>query len=284
MSLTNNRKSLIAALVTGALVFVIFGSITLKTPDTVQTAPSYQFVVAKTDIKKDDKIKEENVEIKDFQVNIEGTYKATGELIGRVAKQDITAGKPIMQAFIQPIDVQDDPLKGVEPDEGFRAVPLLIKKSSLPPYVATNARFDLFTRENTMKVENLRILAILDTSKDGANKMLLLEIKNEDVPAFIKYQVDTKGFIFLQKNTGEYGEYKFVDFEKIKKQQEEKTAKQTARRTSGAVSGEIPSLKNIPDIEDIPYVGSKNVQTKEPPISGKGVEIIVGNTKSRVEF
>ena len=44
--------------------------------------------------------------------------------------------------------------------------------------------------------------------------MLILEIKSEDVPTFIKYQVSTKGFIFLQKNKSDVGEYKVFDIQK----------------------------------------------------------------------
>ena len=70
----------------------------------------------------------------------------------------------------------------------------------MPPYISLNDRFDLATKDNLMIIENLKILNILDPTKDESNKMLILEIKSEDVPTFIKYQVSTKGFIFLQKN------------------------------------------------------------------------------------
>lgn len=281
MSLMNNRKSLIAATVASAMVFVIVGSLILKTPpkEIQSNLPKYQYVISKTDIKKGDVIKEEDIEMKDFGINIEGTYKATGELIGRNAKTDIASGKPIIKNFIEEIKIKQEKI-GIEPQEGYRAIPVLIRKSAMPPYLSTETRFDLFTRENSMKIENLKILNVLDPTRDESNKMLVLEIKNSDVSAFIEYQVKTKGFIFLQKNPNDVGEYKFIDIEKAEQAKIRKEAENRAKNETGLPSVPVIGKISPDDIQNInELIPANNVNTHK-----KEVEVIVGTQKTKVEF
>lgn len=269
MSLINNKKSLVAAIATGVVVFVAFGWMTLRTPTKqIDTTPivKNQYVTAKVDIKKGDTIKEEHIEIKEYPINIDGTYKATGELLGRDAQADIAAGKPILKKFIKEIIVKDGVPKGIEPAQGYRAIPLLVKKSQLPPYISTEAKFDLFTKENSMKIENLKLLNVLNPTKDESNKMLILEVKTSDVSAFIKYQLETKGFIFLQKNPEEYGEYNFVDIQK-----EKLLAEQNAL---------VKIEPELPPIDKLPLIGVDD----ETYSSIKEVEVVVGKEKTKVEF
>lgn len=271
MSLMKNRKSLMLAVVAAALVFVTFGSITIKTqPKQSVSGPSFQYVVSKTDIKKGDTIKEEDVEIKDFKVNIEGTYKASGEVIGRTADADISAGKPIIKDFIAVIDIANK-AKGAEPVSGFRAVPVLIRADSIPPYLAANSKFDLFTRESSMKIENVRILNILDPANNTSNKMLVLEIKNADVQRFIEYQTKTKGFIFVQKSPDEYGDYKFYDI-----------LKSSGNRVLSSAS--YYDSDTLPSIEKLPPEIDEYTQNAGYYSGGKQVELIVGNKRSKMEF
>lgn len=281
MSLINNKKSLFIAIVLGALVFVIVGCLVLQVnPSQAPVQSVHQYVIAKTDIKKGDTVKEENVEIKDLGVNIDGTYKATGEIIGRVADKDIVAGRPIMKAFIKEIVVKEQPKEGELPKEGFRAVPMLVRKSSMPPYITTGALFDLFTKENSMKIENLKILNILDPSKDQTNKMLVLEIKNSDVATFINYQVETKGFIFLQKNPNEYGNYKFYNLAGT-------TPAKTKTYYSSNREVALPPINKLEE-ENIQPISNlvKNNDLSEPVSNKnrKAVEVIVGNNKTTMEF
>lgn len=282
MSLMNNRKSLFISVCTGAFVFLGIGYCVLNPQEKVvqKPAPEYQYVVAKVDIKKDSKIKEDDVEIKEFPISIEGAYKATGEIIGRSVNKDIEAGKPVVKNFIVKLELNDKPTS-IEPETGFRAVPMLIKKTAMPPYLSTDARFDLFTRENTMKIENLKILNVLSPTDDKNNKMLILEIANKDVSDFIKYQVQSKGFIFLQKNPDEYGSYKFYDLEKIKQEEdrikEEKELQEMMKLYAKANIPEIPPIDKI----DGEIIDAGNIK---PEKQLKQVEIIVGSTKSKVEF
>ena len=89
----NNRKSLIAATIAAIFVLALFGTITFKNEnkktETKQSTPQYQYVSAKNAIKKNAVIKEEDVEIKMSPASLVGSYKATGEVVGRKAKQDI---------------------------------------------------------------------------------------------------------------------------------------------------------------------------------------------------
>lgn len=287
MSLMNNRKSIIAATVAALFVLIIFGSITFngnKQKVTESKAPQFQYVVAKNIIKKNAVIKEEDVEIKTSSVAIGGTYKATGEIIGRKAKQDIEIGKPVTKNSIQEIKIKEEPKEGIKPKEGYRAIPILVRKSSMPPYISLNDRFDLATKDNLMIIENLKILNILDPTKDESNKMLILEIKSEDVPTFIKYQVSTKGFIFLQKNKEDIGEYKFVD---IKKQEEEKKKAEEKKMLEemikqASIPANLPPIEKIKDNNDqIPELQTGSFVA---PTKGKEVEVIVGNSKTKMEF
>ena len=122
-----------------------------------------------------------------------------------------------------------------------------------------------------MNIENLQILSILDGKGTGGNKILVLEIKNGDVPKFLEYAQQTKGFIFAQKNTDEYGEYKFIDLNK------------------STISPGAPIKSEIP--EHLPSIGvlgdsSDNVAngTIEGYVPKKEVEVIVGNQKTTMEF
>ena len=279
MSLMNNRKSLIAATVAALFVLIIFGSITFNgnMQKPIEDKPEYQYVAAKNAIKKNAVIKEEDVEIKMSPVEIGGTYKGTGEIIGRKAKQDIEIGKPVVKAFIQEIKIIEEP-KGVKPKEGYRAIPILIKKSSLPPYISLDDRFDLATKDNCMIIENLKILNMLDPTRDESNKMLILEIKSTDVPTFIKYQVSTKGFVFLQKNKEDIGEYRFID---VKKQEEErKTFESMLRQANEPVN--LPPIERIKDNND--QISDFQSSGFVAPRKGKEVEVIVGNSKTKMEF
>lgn len=263
MSLIKNNKSLVMAALMATMVFVMFSFVIFKPPKKpTPQETTFQYVSAKTNIKKGEKLTEDNIEIKNFPVNINGTYLAMGEIIGREAETDIEAGKPILKNFIKAIIIKEEKPKSVEPAYGYRAVPLLIKKSQLPPYITTDAKFDVFTKENTLKIENLKLLNILELSKDPNNKMLILEIKSDDVATFIKYQMGTNGFIFLQKNPKEYGLYNFIDIGKEKKL--------TEQNALFEIDPELPPIDKLP---------IKTLQSEN-----KEVEIVIGNQKKKVNF
>ena len=278
MSFINNKKSLFYSSVAAVSVFGIFCLLLFNsTPKVVEKpkeASEYEYVVTTKDIKKGDIITEDDVEIKDLQMEMTGAYQKKADVIGRSTEEEIKAGMPVVKNFLKAIEVNNT--SNIEPKNGFRAVPLLIKISALPPYVSTNQLYDLFTRENSMKIENLKILSILDSTSGDGNKLLILEIKNSDVPAFIDNQVATSGFIFVQKNPEEYGEYKFS------------STKKSFNSDKDIISSEMPA--KLPDSAYLPPIS--DVMNNEPSISQpavnytdkKQVEIIVGNTKTKMEF
>ena len=286
MSLINNKKSTIFATAAALVVLFLFGSVTFKTTPQSQNVkqPEHLYVAAKNTIKKGEQIKEEDLEIKDFPIEINGAYKATGELIGRVAKQDIEAQKPVIKTFIKEIEITEQPKEGILPQEGYRAIPVLVQKSGLPPYISLSDRFDLATKENSMIIENLRILNILDPAKSDLNKMLILEIKNEDVSAFIAYQVKTKGLIFLQKNSEDIGEYKFTDIKKAELEKKKSEEKHALEDIPKKASNEpvLPPIDKIKDNTDSDIESHNTL--KERADNTKEVEIIVGSTKTKMEF
>ena len=103
MSLANNKKSLIIAALCACFAFVLVASIALpgsKQQKPVNTAPKYQYVVATREIKVGELIKEEDVAIKDYTINIPSAYKATGEVVGRDAMIKIEAGKPVVLGIV----------------------------------------------------------------------------------------------------------------------------------------------------------------------------------------
>ena len=283
MSLIHNQKSFIIAVVCTVIVAVALGSIVIgnnkNNADKSSDRGKYEYIVAVKDIKKGDSIKEEDVEIKDLGIEMTDAYKHKGDVVGRVAESDILPQKPIIKNFLKAIE----PIKTVtynEPQSGYRAIPFLIKKASMPPYLSVNQKFDLITKENSMRIENLRILDILDTTTNDGNKILLFEIKNSDLPTYVKYQNSSNGFIFLKKNPSEYGEYRFLDL--AKQTGEPKTA-------SSGMPSKMPDGEYLPPISDIvgydgenDSSGSKlnNTETSNK----KEVEVIIGDTKTKLEF
>ena len=278
MSFINNKKSLVYSTVAAISVFAIFCLLlfnsTPKAAEKPKETSDYEYVVTTKDIKKGDIITEDDVEIKDLQMEMTGAYQKKADVIGRSTEEEIKAGMPVIKNFLKTIEVNNS--ENVELKNGYRAVPLLIKASAIPSYVSTNKLFDLFTRENSMKIENLKILNILDSTSGDGNKLLILEIKKSDVPAFIDNQVATSGFIFVQKNPEEYGEYKFS------------SSKKSSDSNKDSASYEMPS--KLPDSAYLPPIS--DVMKGEPEISEpavdytnkKQVEIIVGNTKTKMEF
>ena len=276
MSFINNKKSLVYSTIAAISVFAVFCVLLFNSTPKVTEKPKetseYEYIVTVKDIKKGDVITEDDIEIKDLKMEMTGAYQKKADVIGRNADQEIKAGVPIIKNFLKAIEINNT--VNVEPKNGFRAVPLLIKASAMPPYVSTNQLYDLFTRENSMKVENLKILSILDSKSGDGNKILILEIKNSDVSSFIDNQVATSGFIFVQKNPDEYGEYKFSSSKK--------------NLNKDANFSEMPA--KLPDDAYLPPIS--DVMNNQPGISEpavdytnkKEVEIIVGNTKTKMEF
>lgn len=288
MPLTSNTKYMIFAIGAGAFVFFCFLLVVFKyngqgaaQDDDLVAKPKIEYVYFAKDIKKGATIKEEDIVVKESKVELDGAYKSKAEVLGQITSKDVTADKPVMKVFLKQKKIA---APGEEPVKGFRAIPILIKKASLPPYLETGQKFDLVTKEGDLKIENLKILNILEPTKNDANKMLLLEIKNSDVPVFIEHQIQTRGFVFLQKNPSEYGEYKFSA----------KNISKTSNSAAEAIPYKMPDSSYIPSIPDIPSISTdaslKEDESKIPNNdifdygNTKEVEVIIGDQKTKVEF
>lgn len=270
-----NIKSLVYSFITGFTVFIVGVYFVLNfTPKQPEPKPDYSYIVTTKDIKKNDVIKEEDLEIKKSQFEISDTYKNKNDLVGKTAQQDIAVGKPIIKHFIKEMTKQINTAQ--EPSAGFRAIPLLIKKSSMPPYLEIGQKFDLYTKEESMKIENVKILNILDPTTNDSNKMLILEINNADAPYFIEQIVKTKGVLLLQKNIEEYGNYKFTRLTNGNPEPEPKKS----TPTKSSVDEYIPPISELLNNNG----NTENKFTEEVQNEKKQVELIVGNTKTQVEF
>ncbi len=264
MSLLSNRKSLLIAMVAASFVFVMFGYITLKPEKQAKTTP-YNYVVAKTEIKKGAVIKDEDIGIKNFPINIQGTYTATGEVVGRKASADILPGKPVMVNFIEKTTVKAT--VDNTPRKGFRTVPVLITTDVVPKDINADMRFDFITSDDSMRIDNLRILDVVNAQSGRNSKIVLLEIKDNDVQTFLDNFGKIKGINILRKNPSDYGEYKF------------RIGKTIVKKTSGdVVSANSSSLPPIDRFQADPLSEYGSSYGKNQ------VEVIVGKTKKTMEF
>jgi len=279
MSFTNKRKPLVIAFIVAFIVAialgVLFNNVTFKTKEPVVSDFNYVYIT--TPVKKGDIIKEENVGLKDTKINLAGGYKDVHDVIGKTANMDMEEGKIVVEAFLS-----DTTKKLDGPAVGFRSVALPIAKSGIPPYVQAGKRYDLYTASNELKIENVRILDIVDQPNVSANQMIILEIQNSDVPSFVDCLKGKEKYILVQKNVQEYEPYKFYYSKKDK-------IPAKIERTDGYIPP-IDSLdRNIDKITDkqievldklkdsIDYELQKQ-QTK------KEVEVIVGSQKTKMEF
>lgn len=261
MSLLSNRKSLFIATVTAAAVFVMFGYMTLKPEQQAARTTEYNYVIAKNNIKKGDIIMDEDIAIKNFPINIQGTYRATGEILGRKAAVDIAAGKPVMTDFIEKPKVQNT--VDNTPNAGFRTVPVLITSEIVPKNVTPDMKFDFITSDNSLKIDNLRILEV-SAAQNKKSKIVLLEIKDKDVQAFLDGFSKVKGVNILKKNPDDYGEYKF----------------RSGYMPRKSADYNLPSDYKLPPVDKI----SSDPFNEYGLRRNNQVEVIVGNSKNTMEF
>lgn len=160
------------------------------------------YVVAKKKILKNHIISAEDVELKDLETTITNTYKDVKFVIGTKAAKDIEEGRPVLKTAITIISAAD------EPKPGFRAVSVIMPLTRMAPFVEDGAYIDIYTAENTIQAANVRVIKVLDTGSK-ANKLVLFEVKEEDVPAFIFGATEDK-IIPVQKNKDDKAAYSFA--------------------------------------------------------------------------
>lgn len=271
MSLANNKKSLTVAFVAFVaalgIIWQFAPNYNPKTKEPEKPLPEYVFT--KTAIKKGDIIKEENLQMKTSAMEFEGAFKSIDEVVGASANTNIEEDKILITTFVD----LPQALKSVIPSVGFRAVALPIAKSGIPPYVVAGKKYDLYTGSNSMKIENVKILSIIDQPENNSNKMIIFEIKNSDVPVFVS-NINKKGgdsYMLIEKNEADYGAYAFT-----KKNEEPKNG---VKLPPIVKDGYIPPIENLDN-----FLDDKNVQPVSNNIPKKEVEVIVGSNKTKMEF
>lgn len=273
MSLANNKKSLIVATVAFCAAFcIIWYWASNSTPKTKEAEnQTLEYVFTKTPIKKGDIIKEENLQMKKSVMEFEGAFKNISDVVGASANTNIEEDKIIIATFV---NLPQD-LKSAIPSVGFRAVALPIAKSGIPPYVIAGKKYDLYTGSNTMKIENVKVLNIIDQPENNSNKMIIFEIKNSDVPTFVD-SINKKGgdsYMLIEKNEADYGVYKFT-------KKEEEPKKET-KLPPLIKDGYIPPIENL---DNFLAPNEKNIEPVSNDVPKKEVEVIVGSNKTKMEF
>ena len=274
MRFARNFKSLAAAGITATIVCAIILSVTFnsnsgKEPEKV---PVYEYIVLTKDIKQGDVIKEEDITVKEFPMQIAEAHQGRADVIGRTANQDLEHDKPIMPPFLKPIIVTEKEDQDLRP--GYSAVPILINKGQLPPYVAKGQKYDLYTRNGNFKIENLKVLDVMDQPNNNDNKLLVIEINTPNVSSLIEEMHNHGGFVFVRRNEEELGNYKYI----VKKD-----------KPSGDITRDILAGEKLPVLpktdETLNALIEKEIQKVEQEAKNtKEVEIIIGNQKTKMEF
>ncbi len=277
MSLIRNKKAKIIAILTGLIVAVMFlyGTVINESKNEKSKPQGFNAVFLTNEIKKGATIKEEDIEFKTLPSDFPDAYKTSAEVVGRVANKDLPKGSMIIKGALEEASSSSVGTQLQEPENGFRAVPVLIKKDAIPPYVSLDGRYDFYTKESSMEIDNLKILGMLEQGENSNNKILVLEIKNSDIPSFLEYANKTKGFVFVKKNKNDYGKYNYSDISGIKK--EPKITQSAPQKI--ADEGKLPPIGDFQDFSS--ETKTQQVQNITPK---KEVEIIIGNQKTKMEF
>ena len=214
MSIKKNKNQLIISVIVGVAIAVISYQVIVKLKienenlkkltQTSASAPikKITYVVAKTDIKKGDKIQADNLTTKQFPIEIEGAISDTSKIAGFSAVKDIKADSPIVEDYFKASDMD---LEQGELRNGFRAVSVALE--TLPSYVKAGTHVDIFFAKSGIQAQDVQVLSVLD-SQDDAKKFIMLELKDRDVPAFITALGNDKA-VLVQRNRHEKTGYKF---------------------------------------------------------------------------
>ena len=276
MRLAKNSRSIVVAIFFALVVFSIIACIVLRPAfeKEPEKAPTFEYLVLTRDIKEGETIKEEDVVTKEFPMEIQGASKTLAEVVGRTTARDIEHDKPVMPPFLKPLIVLPEAKKEGELQKGYSAVPILINKANLPPYISKGQKYDLYAKSGNFKIENLKILDMLEQPNNNDNELLILEIKTPNVSSLIDKMQNHGGLVFVRRNEYEHGDYKY-------------TAKNepslNKAGSSSYTEGVIPALPKTD--ETISNYLEKEIQKVEQKQEEKQeVEIIIGNQKTKMEF
>lgn len=289
MSIKKNKNQLIISVLVGLAIFIITYLFVVEQYEKnakqeelikklTQSAEIYAmnpenttfYVVAKRDLPKDYVIKEEDIEMKYLEMKINGACTNSKLAIGAKTSAETKKGRPII---LKDIVAKEDPASGDEPKPGFRAVAATVAANKIPPFVKDNTYLDVYTAQSTFQASNVRVLKVADTT-NKANKLIIFEIKEEDVGPFINGMTTDK-LIPVQKNSNDETKYSFsydpfkyssyvVTNEELEK---EANANETVSEPINEQTYTVPAVNTAPR--------QKNIET---------VEIIQGSVVKTVDF
>lgn len=223
MSIKKNKNQLIISILVGLAIFIVTYQFVIKQHqenihqreeieklksgigiEAVNSENSTIYVVAKKDIPKNYVITSDDIEMKDLGMKINGACNDKKNAIGAKTTAAITIGRPVIT---KDIIVKEETTGAEEPRPGFRAVAATIAANKIPPFVKDNVNLDVYTANDTFRATNVRIIKVSDTS-NKSNKLVIFEIKEEDVGAFI-LGMNTDKLIPVQKNSNDKTAYSF---------------------------------------------------------------------------
>ncbi len=223
MSIKKNKNQLIISILVGLAIFIlsylfIVGQYeeNIKQKDYIkkitESAETYAlnpdnttfYVVAKRDLPKDYVLTADDIEMKYLEMKISGACTNSKLAIGAKTSNPTKKGSPVI---LKDITARENTTNADEPAEGFRAVAATVAVNKIPPFVKDNTYIDVYTAKGTFQAANIRVLKVADTS-NKANKLILFEIKEEDVGPFINGMTNDK-LIPVQKNSNDETEYAF---------------------------------------------------------------------------
>ncbi len=282
MSIKKNKNQLIISILVGLAIFAITYQFVIRQHEElvaqkeeiqklkkgigVETSQADEnttiYVVAKKDIEKDHTITVDDVEMKDLGMKANGAFTSIQNIIGVTTSKEIKAGRPITSsAVISPKNNKD------EPEPGFRAVTATVAANRMAPFIEDGVYLDIYTANNTIQATNIRVIKVLD-SGSKSNKLVMFEIKEEDVSPFI-YGMTTDKLIPVQRNKTDKSEYSF--------------AYDPFKYSSYTISNEDLD-------ESLEASVSEPVEENYVPVSnrkmtrGQSVEVIRGNVKQTLDF
>lgn len=282
MSIKKNKNQLIISILVGLAIFAITYQFVIRQHEElvaqkeeiqklkkgigVETSQDDEnttiYVVAKKDIEKNHTITVDDVEMKDLGMKANGAFTSIQNIIGVTTSKEIKAGRPITSsAVISPKNNKD------EPEPGFRAVTATVAANRMAPFIEDGVYLDIYTANNTIQATNIRVIKVLD-SGSKSNKLVMFEIKEEDVSPFI-YGMTTDKLIPVQRNKTDKSEYSF--------------AYDPFKYSSYTISNEDLD-------ESLEASVSEPVEENYVPVSnrkmtrGQTVEVIRGNVKQTLDF
>ncbi len=284
MSIKKNKNQLIISVLVGLAIFIITYLFIVeqyekstKQEELIKkltaSAEAYAlnpesttfYVVAKRDLPKDYVITADDIEMKYLEMKINGACTDSKLAIGAKTFQETKKGRPVI---LKNITAKKDSSNNSEPKIGFRAVAATIAANKIPPFVKDNVYLDVYTAEGTFQAQNVRVLKVEDTA-NKSNKLILFEIKEEDVGAFIN-GMSTDKLIPVQKNSNDENEYSF-SYDPFK-------------YASYTVTNEELEQANEPPAAAPIYTTTPAVNTAPSKKNIETVEIIQGSVVKTVDF